>query len=759
MQISQLLSGNNVQPERQVKKGEIIRGATIEPISNFEAKVTYKGKEMKVTVDGQMPKSGAVSLQVTESGENGIRVREWTSEDRKQKPAQIDPSVELAQKAGIKRPSPLLVQAIKVAEANGQAVSSESIQALDRFIGSSNDPSKLNTLRALLSKQLPITDSHIKAVHETLHGKPLNQVLTELDKQLTTQPERSQSTLSKDQVLKLINQLTEGKELKGPEKRFIDNVRDRVIEGALTGKYEQLLTLVKETISGKTGPDITAPQNRPTIEKHPEEPMNQRPAGATQPKDQLQAVLLQLSQFVQTEGNPQKAVEAIQTTLQSNKDLPAEQVHRMNVEISKAVEKIHSGRELAARQILSTSIENEVNRLSQEEAQLVMPAVSSSVQPSSQQQSSKQIAVTTVTEKMASLTTEFREFQREASRTLRQLAIDLTPTRPVDTHQTKNQLDSIIRKLDHSILRGELMQFADMKTEKSLMMASSKLGEAKQLLESGQAQKAAQMVSQVQKQVDQLVFKPSETKVVFATNQSQLDLSSKLATQASPLQLFEEAGLKAQEGTARGVFDMVRKMGMNHETEVAQQLTRLDTSKDPQVSERNIKQSLLQLVQQHEEGSRASQLANQALNNVTGQQLLSKQDAQPIQSLFFQLPLVLEQKVEQLQCFIQSKKEGEQVDWQNCSLYFLMETKKMGDIGISVRVAQRQLSVTLKNDQEDFKLKMEPLVSKAIAKVEDIGYTISGISFAPFSDNKEQEPVPSTAKPVYTSEKGFDFKI
>ena len=57
-----------------------------------------------------------------------------------------------------------------------------------------------------------------------------------------------------------------------------------------------------------------------------------------------------------------------------------------------------------------------------------------------------------------------------------------------------------------------------------------------------------------------------------------------------------------------------------------------------------------------------AQQAEQALTNITGQQLLSKSDGNgTLQSMFFNLPLMLGEKPENLQVFINSKNEGEQV--------------------------------------------------------------------------------------------------
>ena len=79
---------------------------------------------------------------------------------------------------------------------------------------------------------------------------------------------------------------------------------------------------------------------------------------------------------------------------------------------------------------------------------------------------------------------------------------------------------------------------------------------------------------------------------------------------------------------------------------------------------RNLKSILMKLAQGEgqEINPKLAQQAEQALTNLTGQQLLSKSDGNgTLQSMFFNLPLMLGEKPENLQVFINSKNEGEQV--------------------------------------------------------------------------------------------------
>ena len=109
-----------------------------------------------------------------------------------------------------------------------------------------------------------------------------------------------------------------------------------------------------------------------------------------------------------------------------------------------------------------------------------------------------------------------------------------------------------------------------------------------------------------------------------------------------------------------------------------------------------------------------------------------------MQSMFFNLPLMLGGKPENLQVFINSKNEGQQVEWENCNLYFLLETKKLGDVGILLNSTDRNLSITIKNDLPGFKEKIEPLASLTKEKLQEVGYNVSSINFARMNPVRRQ---------------------
>ncbi|WP_216829487.1 hypothetical protein [Alkalihalobacterium elongatum] len=490
----------------------------------------------------------------------------------------------------------------------------------------------------------------------------------------------------------------------------------------------------------------------------------------------LSEALRQMQEYIQKEANFERAVEQVKLQINQNSNSDKQIIDKLIKATDESTLLLNQGREMAARQQLMQALTQlEQQALAKEGIQLS----DASKQPvdsnqyinneqfqTSVQLNSKDIAVTTITEKLAKAAADFKNLQREITRNLDVTNRLINQFKSQAQHQAKPLLETTIKKLDHAILKSEMMLLTDMKTEKRLMQASSRLAEAKKLLARGQFQEANRIVQEVKGIVERLQFKPSETKVMhFISNERQI-LDARTPQQQGVSQLNEMVKPSyGQEASARQAFEMVRGVGLNRESEIGMLLANSREHTEQDANHRNLKSALMMLMRGEEEGSRLSQQANQALNNLTGQQLLSKSDQGNLQSMFFNLPFLLEEQVENLQVFVNSRNEGEQVDWENCSLYFLIETKKLGEIGIMVSVVDRNLSVTLKNNQSMFQTKMEPLVDKCVDNIKDIGYNVNGIKFSKLSTSEDQgieleeKEIQSLAQQPTFTEKGFDFKI
>jgi hypothetical protein len=295
-------------------------------------------------------------------------------------------------------------------------------------------------------------------------------------------------------------------------------------------------------------------------------------------------------------------------------------------------------------------------------------------------------------------------------------------------------------------------------TEKQLMKASSQLAEARKRLNKGDYSGAQKIVKEVKDVLAKMQFKPSDVKVKhFVANES-------LKFAGSPKEFLTQMNKTVQpfalEPSARQMFETIRRLGLTHDYEVAESL--VFKGNNEEVPQQNMKAMFLKLAQSGNE--QVAQQAEQALNNLTGQQLLNKFDAGTnVQSFFFTLPLLLQNEVRSIKVYVNSRKDGERIDWENCSLYFLLETKKLGDIGILLNANERNLSITFRNDKEDFAEKIQPLIDVAKERLEEIGYHVTGVNVTKLTKEniqlKESKPISQPPSYATFTEKGYDFTI
>ncbi|OEF97820.1 hypothetical protein [Desulfuribacillus alkaliarsenatis] len=185
--------------------------------------------------------------------------------------------------------------------------------------------------------------------------------------------------------------------------------------------------------------------------------------------------------------------------------------------------------------------------------------------------------------------------------------------------------------------------------------------------------------------------------------------------------------------------------------------------------QKNLKTAVMELIKQNvAQRALGQQNAEQTLAQLTGQQLLSKGDSQSNnQSMFFQLPVAFQEQINNLKVFINGKGKREKIDWENCSLYFLLETKKLGEIGIQISATNRNLSVTVKNDTPGLQRFFDPLIERFKEQLDEVGYHIMGVKFSKLTEEKEKQANPSktgdeNGKQVDSGtykQKGFDLKI
>ncbi|MDE5412193.1 hypothetical protein [Alkalihalobacterium chitinilyticum] len=610
------------------------------------------------------------------------------------------------------------------------------------------------------------------------------QSLQAIEKQLSNQPKSEENTRASEAIRDVRDQLSRDQNVQRSVEQLRNHLSNQTFDRNTQQQVERAINQTQqiENVSKERLSQALVTAEKATVRaetagtNQPNQTVNHTSQGQSN-EQRLSEALRQMQQLLQKEANFDRAVEQMKLQINQNSNSNTQMIDKLTKATDESKQLSNQGREMAARQQLMQTLQQlEQQAIAKEQTQSSeanrQPLESNQYIANEQfqtgvQLNSKDIAVTTITEKLAQAAADFKNLQREITRNLDVANRLMDQFKNQAQHQVKPLLETTIKKLDNAILKSEMMLLTDMKTEKRLMQASSQLAEAKKLLSKGQYQEANRIVQEVKGVVERLQFKPSETKVMHYISNERQVLESRTPTQHVMSQLNE--GIKpnyGQEASARQAFEMVRGLGLNRDSELGMLLANSREQSQQEANQRNLKAALMTLMRGEEENSRLGQQANQAVNNITGQQLLSKSDQGNLQSMFFNLPFLLEEQVENLQVFVNSRNEGQQVDWENCNLYFLIDTPKLGEVGIMVSVVDRNLSVTLKNNQPMFETKMEPLVDQCVDNIKEIGYNVNGIKYTKLATNNEKEDttieevdVPNKSQQPIFTEKGFDYKI
>ncbi|QAV25764.1 metal-dependent peptidase [Neobacillus thermocopriae] len=452
----------------------------------------------------------------------------------------------------------------------------------------------------------------------------------------------------------------------------------------------------------------------------------------------VRALIAQAIKTIQKEPNVKEALQMARAHLAQHME------PLLHDAFARADELAKNGREMAARQTVVQALQQIETTLPTNDASSPADAAYESLVALGLQ--SKDMIVQTVTKRMAEATKQFQQAKRDMMRNLDAIDHLITQYKQTARPQAKQLLETTIKQLDQTILKSDAMLFADMTMEKKLLQASSQLAEAKKLLDKGQMAEAQKIVKQVKSTLEQMQFKPSDVKVKhFVQAQS---LKQQTPEQALLTQWNE---IVQPEPSARHMLQTIHRLGFMHEADIANSLVFHGASEQ---REETVKGLLMQLAQADGE---AAKQAEQALTHMTGQQLLNKNDqGSAMQTLFFTIPLLLQKEVRDVKVYVNARNDGKRVDWENCSLYFLLETKKLGDVGVLLSANERTISVTFRNDREDFAERMRPLVETATKRLEEIGYRVGNVQFTTFAKHEEKSNEPKRAT---WTEKGYDFTI
>ncbi|AOM82699.1 hypothetical protein [Salisediminibacterium beveridgei] len=798
MQIQgQQVQGQQASQEKpaQMREGEVYRARVESRLSDREAMISIRGQQVHAAFEGGVPERDRVNIEVKGKTEEGVRVREIKGDSRREGgsrgPNEQQEVTRVLRNLGQREPSAELRQATRQLMDRGVPLTRESVSDLAQYTQSNRGSAqqRQQTVQVMAAKRLEPTANQIRAVHDALHGSRLSDQVRAMAGETPRIEGRTEGRTAQ------AGRVDQGRTASHPRQdvaRAAEQVRIAMLTGqGLRQSIENLQQVSQQsgdretrqqvnqalremiTLQASNGREAASQRIAQLVKPSvPQQTMNA--AGQTQ---QLHSLLQSTQQVIADSANLSNALTQVREQL-SQANLPQDMTQRLTAAIDEANTRFDSGRELKARQTLTQTIQDIQQALPQQ-------ATSQSLSDSQREMQEymrneivqtlgmnpKAVLITEVTERLAQATDDFKAFQRDASKQLNRIESMVKQFRNQAAPQVKPMLDNVIKQLDRQLMKSEWMLFADMKTERRMLGASAQLHDAKKLLSQGKHSEARQIVSQVQSTIDQVQFKPSNQRVQHMITQEQNWSEPKTPVHRMAEQFDHSSRMMTyNDGSARQLFEGMRGLGMNREAELAQILAGgRDVPTDAQ--QRNLKTILMQLAKSEDEGSRMlQQQAQNSLSQMNGQQLLNRNEPQQNHMYYFQVPLMVKGESENLQVYVNSRNEGDQVDWENCNLYFHMETSSLGPLGIVLNVSDRNLTVTLKNDTDHFAESVEPLADRTMEQLQDIGYHVGKLSVKPMTvpetatvgevPDQTEDPEGSSSAPVpFMTEKGFDYKV
>ena len=187
MQVNhQIIHQQKTMPDAplELKQGEVYRASIKEKINDTDAILNIRGKEVHARFSEGVPTSeNRVAIQVNGQSDKLVNVKTITTENTKTASSEekIFTSLGLTGKE-----SPHVKQAVSILLDKGAPLSKEIVGELKAFMEKTPGTldAKLETVRALANKRLEATGTQLRAVHEALNGKPLNEVLSDIAKEI-----------------------------------------------------------------------------------------------------------------------------------------------------------------------------------------------------------------------------------------------------------------------------------------------------------------------------------------------------------------------------------------------------------------------------------------------------------------------------------------------------------------------------------------------------------------------------------------------
>lgn len=373
----------------------------------------------------------------------------------------------------------------------------------------------------------------------------------------------------------------------------------------------------------------------------------------------------------------------------------------------------------------------------------------------------KTYLVESTTEATIKAKATFDNFKAEVTQLLTpdQTTVKTTPS------DLSTQISTAIEKLNNLILKSEVTLYTDMFTEKKLLLMSSELDKASQMLKQGEFAKAQATVNDAVKLLKQIDFTPSIRRLQVFANQRLEQLENIIKPELRTEQKLESliksqiqsSGEQQGNKLSRDVLETLRFLGLNHEMEVAENLEKADFEALKERSNGNVKEILLKMMKEDTQ-EKTVEAAEQNLMNLTGQQMMNDQSSQDQPFYFFNFPVMDGEDLGNMKVYMKGASKNSQMDWQNSELYFGISLKETGPVGIRVKVQQSKVDIQVSSERAN---QIEAPLKAALKTLSEIGFTVGELTFKSSSDEAPVNLKPTFERgPAKQSDgKGFDFKV
>jgi len=206
--------------------------------------------------------------------------------------------------------------------------------------------------------------------------------------------------------------------------------------------------------------------------------------------------------------------------------------------------------------------------------------------------------------------------------------------------------------------------------------------------------------------------------------------------------------------------DIVKILGLQFEHVLAHAQNANPTALEEELV--TLKPLLLKLLQEQQHPAVIKELAEQLVNRLTAQQIMSQENG-PLQNVLLTLPLNIgkyETDVT-LQWSGRRTQEGS-IDPNYCRILFYLDLEQLKETIIDMQVQNRVIKVVVMNEQSETLENMaSPYIGLLRSSLEQLNYKLSGVLFENtlLKHGKEKRNQSSTSYPVAGSYNGVDVRI